>query len=289
MTEGFAPVQNGSLYYEVVGEGPAVILSHAGIADCQMWDPQMAPFAERYRVVRYDVRGFGRSSQPESDYAPHDDLKALLTHLGVERAAIVGVSMSGGIAVDFAVAYPEMVWALVPVAAGLYGFDWSKDEADERFGKEERAALEVGDIDGATEFNVRIWVDGPGRTPDQVDPAIREKVRLMQREIFERGEAPGEALPLEPLAIERLEDIRTPTLAIVGDQDLSSMKEVTDLIVRRVPAPARQSSRMLHTCRAWSGRRSSTGSSWSSSNRSANAARRARSRSCAQPAIARRQ
>ena len=235
MAEGFAQIEGGQLYYEARGEGPAVVLGHAGIADCRMWDPQMDPFAERYQVIRYDVRGFGRSSSPDVNFAPHDDLAALLKHLSIERAAVIGVSMSGGITVDFALAYPDMVWALVAVAAGLYGFDWSKDEDDARFSTEERAALAAGDIERAVELNVRIWVDGPGRTSDRVDRAVREKVRLMQREIFEKGEAPGEALSLEPLAIERLEDIRAPTLAIVGDQDLSSMKEVTDLISSRVP------------------------------------------------------
>jgi 3-oxoadipate enol-lactonase len=120
-----------------------------------MWDTQMNDFAARYLVVRYDVRGFGRSSSPEVDYAPRHDLAALLSHLAIDRAAVVGVSISGGIVVDFALAHPNVVWALVPVAAGLDGFDWSKDKVDERFGKEERAALEADDIEGATELNVR--------------------------------------------------------------------------------------------------------------------------------------
>jgi len=235
MTEGFASVPGGQLYYETVGEGPAIVLSHAAIADCRMWDPQIGPFAERYQVIRYDVRGFGRSSSPDVNFAPHDDLAELLKHLSIGRAAVIGVSMSGGIAVDFALTHPDMIWALVAVAAGLYGFDWSKDEDDARFSREERAALAAGDIERAVELNVRLWVDGPRRAPDRVDPAVREKVRLMQREIFARGEGSGDALPLEPLAIGRLEDIRAPTLAIVGDQDLSSMKEVTELIARRVP------------------------------------------------------
>ncbi len=234
MPEGFAPVPRGELYYEESGSGPAVVLGHAAIADHTMWDPQVGAFSERYRVVRYDLRGFGRSSTPETDYAPHDDLRALLDHLDIDRAAVVGVSDSGGIAVDFALAHPEMVWALVPVAAGLYGYSWSADKALERFGAEEKAAVEAGDIDRAVELNVRLWVDGPRRTPDQVDHAVREKVRRMQRAIFERGEPAGQQVPLEPLAITRLEEIRAPTLAVVGDQDSRALLEITDLIARRV-------------------------------------------------------
>jgi len=232
---GFAPVDGGELYYEVAGEGPAVVLGHAGIADCRMWDPQMAPFSERYRVIRYDVRGFGRSSRPESEWSPHADLSALLTHVGVERAAVIGVSMSGGIAIDFALAYPQMVWALVPVGAGLDGFDWSRDEALKRFGEEEKAELAAGKIESAVELNVRMWVDGPSRRADKVDAVVREKVREMQRAIFEKGEPSGQPLPLEPLAITRLEEIKAPTLALVGDKDLSAILEITDLIADRVP------------------------------------------------------
>lgn len=235
MVNGFAPVDGGELYYEVAGEGPAVVLGHAGIADCRMWDAQMTPFSERYRVIRYDVRGFGRSSTPESEWSPHADLSALLTHLGVERAAVIGVSMSGGIAVDFALAYPQMVWALVPVAAGLDGFDWSRDQALKRFGEEEKAELTAGNIEKAVELNVRLWVDGPSRRADDVDAGVREKVREMQRAIFEKGEPAGEPLPLEPLAITRLQEIKAPTLAIVGDKDASAILEITDLIAERVP------------------------------------------------------
>ena len=235
MPEGFASVPGGRLYYEETGGGPAVVLGHAGIADHTMWDEQVGPFSERYRVVRYDLRGFGRSSAPETDYAPHDDLQALLAHLDIDHAALVGASMSGGIAVDFALAYAEMLWALVPVAAGIDGYDWSADESLQRFGAEEKAAVEAGEIDRAVELNVRLWVDGPGRTPDRVDHAVREKVRRMQRAIFERGEPVGQPLPLEPLAITRLENIRVPTLAIIGDQDTRALLDITDLIARRVP------------------------------------------------------
>ncbi len=245
MPEGFVSVPGGELYYEATGGGPAVILMHAGIADHTMWDAQVGPFSERYRVVRYDLRGFGRSSTPETDYAPHDDLRALLAHLDIERAAVVGVSMSGGIAVDFALAHPAMLWALVPVAAGMDGYDWSADEALQRFGAEEKAAVEAGDIDRAVDLNVRLWVDGPGRGPKQVDHAVREKVRRMQLAIFERGEPAGRPVPLEPLAVTRLEDVRAPTLAIVGGQDARALIEITDLIARRVPGA--QKSVIKHT------------------------------------------
>ena len=235
MREGYVPVPGGRLYYQESGAGPAVILMHAGIADHTMWDAQVGPFSGHYRIVRYDLRGFGRSSMPEADFMPHDDLRLLLEHLEIEKPALVGVSVSGGIAVDFAIAHPGGLWALVPVAAGLDGYDWSGDESLARFGAEEKAAIEAGDLDRAVELNVELWVDGPGRGPGDVDPAVRERVRQMQRAIFEKGDPAGEALSLEPLAIERLDEIRAPTLAVVGDQDVPAIIEITDIIAARVP------------------------------------------------------
>jgi len=228
-------VPAGRLFFEEEGAGPAVILMHAGVADRTMWDEQVEAFAEEHLVVRYDALGFGRSTPPDADHAPHEDLRRLLDHLDLGRVALVGVSMSGGIAVDFALAHPERLRALTPVAAGLDGYDWSGDELLRQFGADERAALEAGDVDAAVELNLRVWVDGPTRRPDQVAASVRERVRQMQRAIFERGEPAGQPLPLEPFAITRLEEIRAPTLAIVGDQDVPAIREITNLIATRVP------------------------------------------------------
>ena len=91
-----------------------------------MWDPQIEAFASRFKVVRYDLRGFGKSSMPEESFALRDDLLAVLKHLGIGKAALVGCSMGGATAIDFTLEHPEMVTALVPVGAGVSGWnDWS--------------------------------------------------------------------------------------------------------------------------------------------------------------------
>src|SRR3990172_7963847 len=169
---GYIDVDNGRLYYEVAGDGPAVVLSHAGIADLSMWDDQFETFAERYRVIRYDVRGFGRSSTPEREYSHVDDLHRLLHHLDAYDAALVGVSMGGQIVIQFALVHPEVVTALVPVAAGLED-DTAHQDADlRRYWAEEEAALAKRDIRRAVELNLRVWVDGPRRRPGQVKASV---------------------------------------------------------------------------------------------------------------------
>ena len=217
MADGFAPVPNGSLYYEVNGDGPTLVLVHAGIADCRMWDDQVAAFSRSYQVVRYDVRNFGRSSIAQEDFAHYEDLHDLLDHLGVDRATVLGVSMGGTLTIDFVLAYPQIVSALVLVATGPNGYDRWGDEITKGWA-EETAALEAGDMERAVEINLRMWVGGPSRSPEEVDSAVRSRVREMLAHNLPR-EGEGESQDLEPLAAERLGDIEVPALVIVGDKD----------------------------------------------------------------------
>ncbi len=112
-----------SLYYESIGAGETLLLIHAGIADSRMWDQQVEEFSKHYRVIRLDVQGFGKSPAAEQPVTRAQELCDLLRSLDVERAHVVGVSMGGAAAIDFAVQHPEMVGALIPVAAGVSGFE----------------------------------------------------------------------------------------------------------------------------------------------------------------------
>ncbi|MGD9895183.1 MAG: alpha/beta fold hydrolase [Dehalococcoidia bacterium] len=223
---GIAEVNGARLFYEVAGEGPAVVLIHAGIADSRMWDEQFEAFAGHFRVIRYDARGYGRSDMPAGPFAHRDDLHGLLHYLGVERAALVGLSMGGSTTIDFTLDHPELAWALVPVATGLSGYQFS--ESMLRADEEEEAAFERGDMEAVYEINLRTWVDGPTRPPDAVDPAIREKVRQMQRDASTSTE--GEPRRLDPPAIGRLAEITAPTLVIAGDADMPDMPAIADLL-----------------------------------------------------------
>ena len=117
----FVEVNGARLYYEDSGNGETLVLIHAGIADSRMWEGQLAAFARCYRVIRYDMRGFGRSEMGEGPYAHHRDLHALLDALGVERAHLVGCSMGGRTAIDFTLEYPARVRSLVLVGSAIGG------------------------------------------------------------------------------------------------------------------------------------------------------------------------
>lgn len=234
--QGFAEINGARLFYEVAGDGPPLILLHAGITDSRMWDAQFDTFAQTYRTVRYDVRGFGRSAIPPGPYTMREDLAALLDFLGIARTHLIGVSMSGSIVIDFALSYPERVSALIPVAMGIGGMTSSPimEERDH----EVEAIFASGDLDAANEAELRLWLDGFGREGTTVDPGVRERVRAMNAAIIAgRGawEQSESINRLAPPTIERLEEITAPTLAIVGAHDMPDMLAIADIIVVRVP------------------------------------------------------
>jgi pimeloyl-ACP methyl ester carboxylesterase len=219
------------LYYEIAGEGQPLVLIHGGLVNSGLWDDQFEVFAGHYRTLRYDVRGFGKSQPPVSYYSNHGDLRDLLESLGIKRAYVLGLSMGGGIAIDFTLAYPNHVAALLPIAAGLGGYHATSNAAlrDEMI-----AAYESGDMERAVELSLQAWTDGPYRTPDQVDPAVRERIRAMTVHTFDLPDVEQWLQRLEPPAIDRLAEIQVPTLFVVGDQDVEDILKIGDLIIANV-------------------------------------------------------
>jgi pimeloyl-ACP methyl ester carboxylesterase len=215
------------LYYDIEGEGPVVVLIHEGILDSRMWDEQVGAFAERYRVVRYDLRGFGRSPAPDAPYSDVDDLAALLDDLGIERAALVGASKGGSIAINFTLTFPPRVWALVPVASGLGGFRMNPYSAqqDERYD----AAVDAGDWQAAADVDIEVWA--PMGSEGRVGELVYANARAAETEHY--------AQPLDPPAIGRLDEIHVPTLVITGDRDVPEMTEIGDVLEREIEGARR--------------------------------------------------
>jgi 3-oxoadipate enol-lactonase len=230
----YAAINGAQIYYEIHGDGSPLLLIHAGVADCRMWDAQTEAFALEYRVIRFDLRGFGRSDMPADTFANYEDVRALLDHLGVQAAHLLGISFGGAIALDFTLAYPEHVQSLILGAPSVGGAE--PTERIRRFWQEEDQALEAGDLHGATEINLRLWVDGPRRAPDQVDPQVRESVRQMQLANFQK-EIPDdvEEIDLEPPAVERLSEIDVPSLVMVGELDLEEKQRLASQVAAAIP------------------------------------------------------
>ena len=221
------------VFYEDSGEGSPVVLIHEGIGDSRMFAPQMAALAARHRVVRYDLPGYGRSGKPQMPYTNHEALDALLQHLDIKRTAILGMSMGGNIALDYALTYPEKVSGLILIGAGLDGVP--PDPETMSFIQPMIDAYTAEDWPRAIEETLHVWIDGPNRTAGEVDPVVRDLMRTLITTMREREREPGvEASPLDPLAVERLDEINVPTLVIVGDGDVPEIVRTADLLERSI-------------------------------------------------------
>lgn len=221
------------IYAEVAGEGPAVALLHEGICDSRMWDDQWDEWSPSHRLLRVDLRGFGRSELGSVPYSHASDVISALEDHEIGRTALVGVSMGGRVALEVAVARPELVSALVLVAPGLPGHEWSA-ELRQQWADEE-AAFDAGDLDLAVEVSLRTWVDGPRRRPEDVDPAVRARVAEMQRRAYELQREWVDEEPLVPDLAQRLGEIDVPTLVLVGEEDQPDMHAIVQRLANEIP------------------------------------------------------
>jgi len=228
---GFCDLGNGSLYYEECGQGPPLILIHAGALDCRMWDQQFVEFAAQYRVIRYDTRNHGKSRTEIVQYSHPDDLARLMDSLHIGRAILVGLSMGGYIAIDFALKYPARVNALITVSSGITGYNFRDPQILEYNAKLKTAET----YEEAVEYILRQWCDGPFRTPDQVDSLVRNKVKNMYSDFFQNFQRGLKENRSDPPAIGRLAEIKKPILTIVGDLDQPGILEIAAMIEKQVP------------------------------------------------------
>jgi 3-oxoadipate enol-lactonase len=232
MASGHVEYDGGRLWHQEAGEGPALLLLHAGGADSRMWDGHLERFAQAYRTVRIDLPGAGASPSPDKPYVPNDLLGRLLDVLGIDRAALVGVSAGGGLAIDFAIGLPQRTWALVVVASGPRGIDdIPPDPRMQAFSQ----AIAAGDRDRAAELFLQAWA--PLRTSPELDGRIR---RMVHESIGMLEVRPKGLIQLPAWsAARRLGEIGVPTLALWGDRDLPEVGLVGERLVAGVPGARR--------------------------------------------------
>jgi pimeloyl-ACP methyl ester carboxylesterase len=232
-------VRNGSasLYYELGGAGQPIVLIHAGVADSRQWNNEFAEFAQSYRVLRYDMRGYGKSSPVEGEFSHMNDLVAMLDHLGFQQPTVlVGCSMGGGLALDFALEHPARVKALVMVGSGPSGL--KLEVPDHPAAAAAAEAYSAGDLDLIAELEAQIWFDGMGRTAQQVDQSMRQLALEMNRlALAHEAKQLGKRLPdTEIPAAGRLNELKIPVLVIVGEHDLPYLQAAADYMVENIPS-----------------------------------------------------
>jgi len=230
---GYVQTQGVPLYYQLAGKGTPVLLLHAGVADSRMWAAQLAQPPDDLLLIAPDLKGYGRSPLPPGLFAYEDDLVALLDALELETAWIAGISFGGSVAIDFALGYPKRVRGLVIVSPLVAGLETSGELA--AFGEEEERLLAVGDLQAATALNLRWWVDGPYRTPDQVDGRVRAQVETMQLDAFRVPEPEGVSLRkrAQPAA-SLLHTIQAPVLVLAGALDIPDVLQHASQLQERI-------------------------------------------------------
>jgi 3-oxoadipate enol-lactonase len=217
------------LHVEVEGNGEPLVLLHAGVADLRMWADQVPSFAARYTVIRYDAQGFGRSPMAAEPQARAEDLYDVLRGVGVDRAHVLGISMGGAAAIDFALIHPAMVGTLVPVAAGLSGYQGVDPWLDEQ-NRLEDAAVARGDLDEATRVDMQTWLAGPKRRLADMDAALVERAAGLARAVIEHDAERKRAPGIDPPAAGRLAELHLPTLVVVGDADVQAIVHMADVL-----------------------------------------------------------
>jgi 3-oxoadipate enol-lactonase len=210
-------VPGSHLYYEVRGSGPPVVLIHGGNLDSGMWDADVDVLSTRFRVVTYDVRPYGRSGPATPDYAWHEDLRALLDHLKIDRAHLVGLSLGARLAINFALAYPSRVDRLVLAGPGVDGWPFAPDPHLPGL----IAAAKARDVKKAT----ALWLAHPYMAPAMRDPATATRLRqLAARNEHIWTQSIGPAVVPSPPALTRIGEIRAPTLVLVGTLDVADIQ-----------------------------------------------------------------
>ena len=230
-------IADGQIYYESIGQGTPLILCHAGFVDSQMWNPQLETLTQNYQVIRYDLRGYGQSDPATQPISRRSELFEIMDKLQIEKAILIGCSLSGATILDFALEHPEKVIGMVAVSAVPNGFEMQGEPP--RYLFEMIDALQGGDIQTASELQTRIWFDGMYREPEQLDSELRRQVKAMNLNAIQKGGyAFGDAQPLNPLnppANKRLAEITCPTLLIAGALDHPEVLRATDLMHQTLP------------------------------------------------------
>jgi pimeloyl-ACP methyl ester carboxylesterase len=227
-------VDGGELSYEVRGEGSPVVLLHGGALDGRTWDGQFALLGQRHTAVRYDARGHGQSSTPTAPFAHYEDLRQLMTGLGIPRASLVGLSLGARTSIDFALAHPDMVDNLLLVAPGISGMTVRDPFILDQLTKLAEVGA-AGDLTQAVECVLRMWVDGPHRAPEEIDQGVRRLCQELITDTLTRHGAPGRGLVTELEAIDRTDELSARILVVVGDLDSSDIHGVADLVERQAP------------------------------------------------------
>lgn len=223
--DGFAKVNGTCLHYEMTGEGEVLILLHSGFTDLRLWNNQFDFFEKYFKVIRYDIRGFGKSERPSTSFSHFEDLKGLFNYFGIKKANLVGVSMGGSIAIDFTLQYPELVNCLVLSGPSLNGYTPTIDEASKQ---RSLTGMSIAKKDDNFNQSIEFMLDNP--MWKQSNQKSRQLLKNMFMDTSLKWELENLEKIISPPASERLSEITKRTLLIIGSEDSQPIKEVANVL-----------------------------------------------------------
>jgi 3-oxoadipate enol-lactonase len=231
---GVVILPGAKLPYESHGTGAPVVFIHGYTQNMSIWDEQVPAFAQKYRVIRYDVRGFGRSTGNVDPSANAADVAALLDSLRISRAAIVGLSMGGDIALNFAVNYPTRVTALV-----LYGTPPTNDfpvAGDPKLFALFQTLPNLVKNHGLDSLRKALFASelawAPPNRPDVHRKMLKAWEGYTARDLTD-PKPPSGRVP--PTRMAQINGVRVPTLVIHGDHELAWFRQFSDTLAARLP------------------------------------------------------
>lgn len=238
---GFAEVNETSIYYEVAGKGEPIVFVHGNFGDRRHWDFQFEPLSKNFKVLRYDVRGYGKSALPKPDevYYDTEDLKALLDYLGIEKAHICGVSMGSGIIIDFALEHPEMCLSVIPTGPWAVGFgtgEYKSPAADSLFTVMVKTAA-IAKEKGSKEATDYFWTGNNVMSPtaNKSKSTLDSLLRMGYDYSYWGFLNQNKRSNTTPPAIGRLKEIKIPTLIITSEYDADACKENAEIMDNDIP------------------------------------------------------
>ena len=223
-----------SVEVEDAGQGPCLLMLHAGVADRHMWDGQWQWLQHGYRVVRWDWRGFGDTAHVPGSFSYADDVRRIMETLEISVATVIGCSFGGGVAIQVAIQYPARVERLALVGSGISGYDASNPPEVEAMFAEVDDAMARGDTRRVTDLMEKLWLVGPSRQVTDVDPAYLTHAR----DLLARADRPDNGAVSRGdkwSALGHLPHLTIPTLIVVGDQDVPDIISAAQYLAGVLP------------------------------------------------------
>jgi len=207
-------VDGGKLFYEIAGKGENIVLLHDGMVNREIWDEQFPLLAKYYRVVRYDRRGYGKSSDPQAPYSDIDDLNELFVSLNIDRAILIGMSSGGGCVIDFTLKFPGKVKSIILVGAVVGGYGYTSHMISRGGHLKSPEAM----ADPAKAASYFVWEDPYEIYSENI--AAKNKVAEILRRNIHRPFNSQYYKPPDRIAARFLSEIQVPTLVLVGEYDI---------------------------------------------------------------------